>query len=244
MEEQRQHPHKGPVDGGLEGQPAGGAGRPEHGRGEGPAPAAIKGKLWLARLWWGQGFAAPFLSRSAPARDLARLPFCGAAAISRGRGGQGGGGGARPARAGRGWRQRRGCPRGSASQRVPFVLRLRVRGVGLRLCPGCARGRVNPPKSRREACAGRTISSALEAFPEWDSPPHPCCVKGIHFRRQCSALNRGKLECHPEKQGASRSLVLLGVAAPFACPALNHNGASAQRSDIAQRRQWENQQRC
>lgn len=111
----------------------------------------------------------------------------------------------------------------------------------------CARARARPcepPKSRREACARRAIFPALRAFPEWDSPPHPRCVKGMHFRRQCSALHRGKLEFHPEKDGASRSLVLVRGADPFACPALNHNGASAQRSDIAQRRRWENQQRC
>lgn len=38
--------------------------------------------------------AAPVLSRRAPARDRARLPFCGVAAISRRRGGRGDGGGA------------------------------------------------------------------------------------------------------------------------------------------------------
>lgn len=170
MEEQRQHPHKGPVDCGLEGQPTGGVGMPEYGHGEGPVPTAIKGKLCLARLWWGKGFAAPFVSRSAPARDLARLPFCGAAAISRGRGGQGGGGGTRPARAGRGWRQRRGYPRRSSSQRVLFVLGLRARGSGLRLyrqpprrLAGCA-GRVNPRKAAERRAQGAQSFPPFKPF--------------------------------------------------------------------------------
>lgn len=42
--------------------------------------------------------------------------------------------------------------------------------------------------------------------------------------RQCSELNRGKLEFHPEKEGALWSPVLVGVAHCFAPPASNHNG--------------------
>lgn len=61
--------------------------------------------------------------------------------------------------------------------------------------------------------------------------------------RQRSELNRGKLKFHPEKEGASWIPVLVGVANPFACPALNHNGA-LHRSYTAQLRQWETQQRC
>ena len=42
--------------------------------------------------------------------------------------------------------------------------------------------------------------------------------------KQCSELNRGKLEFLPEKEGAFGSPVLVGVAHSFASPALNHNG--------------------
>lgn len=40
-----------------------------------------------------------------------------------------------------------------------------------------------------------------------------------------SELNRGKLECHPEKEGALWSPALVGVAQPFVSSALSHDGA-------------------
>lgn len=72
-------------------------------RGEGPAAGAF------------------YFSSSSNWGGSARLPFCGAAAISCGRGGQGDGGGARCRRGGAGPGRRAGCPR-SEGGRVPFVL--------------------------------------------------------------------------------------------------------------------------
>lgn len=40
-----------------------------------------------------------------------------------------------------------------------------------------------------------------------------------------SELHRGKLECHPEKEGALCSAALVGVAQPFVSTALSHDGA-------------------
>lgn len=164
LEEQRQHPHKGPVDCRPEGQPAGGVQRPDSGRGEGPAPTAIEGKLWLARLWWGKGFAAPFfVSVSASSRPGP------AAILWRGRHF------ARPRGAGR-WGRGAPCSRGAGLATAPG-LPPQKREPARPLCsspPGSrlgaqalprrlrrVRGPCEPPKSRREACAGRTIFSAL-----------------------------------------------------------------------------------
>lgn len=98
-------------------------------RGHGGAPV-----LWAPRCRQkgaGAGIAAlegrglrraPFISPPAlTGGGSARLPFCGAAAISCGRGGQGDGGGARCRRGGAGPGRRAGCPR-SEGGRVPFVL--------------------------------------------------------------------------------------------------------------------------
>lgn len=104
-----------------------------------------------------------FLSRLAPARDRTRLPFCGVAAISRRRGGRALGEG-RPLLAGAGEvgrRRRPGSPPAScrAGEWVSFVLRLWAGSCGLGLSRGppevrWLRAACEPPKSRREACAG------------------------------------------------------------------------------------------
>lgn len=56
--------------------------------------------------------------------------------------------------------------------------------------------------------------------------------------RECSELHRGKLEFHPEKEGAFWSPVLVGVAQPFAAPAWKHDGA-LRTSSTEQPRQRE-----
>lgn len=84
---------------------------------------------------------------------------------------------------------------------------------------------VGPRKSRREACARPPSPPSSEPSRSGICPPHPGCVKGIHFMGEGSELNRGKLECHPEKEGALRSPALAEVAQPFVSSALSHDGA-------------------
>ncbi|KAF6344847.1 hypothetical protein mRhiFer1_010225 [Rhinolophus ferrumequinum] len=158
--------------------------------------------------------------------------------------GQGGGGGAAVASRGRGWRQRSGFPPPEAqASSVPFVLRLRARRLGLQFHCGPPRrlagyaGRVKPRKAAERRAQSSRSFLPTKPLESGLSPPHPCYVKGIHFTRQCSEVNRGKLEFHPEKEGASWSPVLVAVVNPFTSPSLNHNGA-VYRSYTAQLRQW------
>lgn len=110
-------------------------------------------------------------------------------------------------------------------------------------CASCAR-RVNPWKAAERRARSPDLVRPLKPFQSGISPPHPCYVKGIHFMKQCSELNRGKLEFLPEKEGAFGSPVLVGVAHSFASPALNHNGVLHTEVNTARLRQWETQQRC
>lgn len=185
----------------------------------GPPPGRSSG--WRGRAG-GKETVAPVLSRRAPARDRARLPFCGVAAISRRRGGRTTGEGrTRPAEVwGRGGGRARAPRPARTGERVPFVLGL---GAGPR--PAREVSWWSPGK----AAERRAHSPALLCPPRPPKsgicPPHPGCVKGTHFVGEGSELHRGKLECHPEKEGALRSAAPVEVAQPFVSSALSHDGA-------------------
>lgn len=230
----------------------GGVGRPKYGRGaatarqcrgglapdshrkEAPAGTVVLGAGGPRRLFC---FGHRPLVTWPGCHFVARPPFraaeWGGRAVGEGRPLLAGGGAGDSARA---------SPTRSTGERVPFVLRLRARRLGLDACgpPRRLAGyawRVKPRKAAERRAQSPRPRLPTKPLEMGLSPPHPCYVKGIHFMRQCSELNRGKLEFHPEKEGASWSPVLVAVVNLFASPALNHNGA-VHRSYTAQLRQW------
>lgn len=120
--------------------------------------------------------------------------------------------------AGEGW------GRGGGRARAPLLPPRAPRRRARPLCspppaaPRPPRGRalVEPRDGRRERRARsprpRRPLSPPQAGP---CPPHPGCVKGIHFVGEGSELHRGKLECHPEKDGALGSPALGEAARPL-----------------------------
>lgn len=141
----------------------------------------------------GERPAAPFISPSAPARDSARLPFCGAAAISRGRGGSGTGEGRAPPRpAGGGAGDGARAAPSSEGERVPFVLRLWA-GAPPPCRSAAGAGRVRSPRLAAEGRA-RSPKSPLpsEPFHREARHPYPRSVKGVRFIGPRPEHHRGK----------------------------------------------------
>lgn len=133
---------------------------------EGATTRAQLGLAWPRR---GKETVAPVLSRRAPARDRARLPFCGVAAISRRRGGRTmGEGRTLPAEV---W------GRGGGRARAPRPAHRRARP----LCSwplGWTAARpggelVEPRKSRREARTQPRSPLSSTPSQKWDLPAPP-----------------------------------------------------------------------
>lgn len=141
----------------------------------------MKRKPELALLRWGGGVRGAFYS-PAPARGLARLPFCGSAAISRSRGRRAVGGGAGD-RAPGCPRERRRAGRLCSS---PVSCWLGSGSVATR--PGHAPGEhavCEPLKSIERRARSPKCFLPSKPLKSGISHPSTCCVKRISFTRQC-----------------------------------------------------------
>lgn len=210
MEESRQRP--------LDCERKGRCGKAEYGRGAGTGRRA--GGIRLTATTRALGPPGPRRGRRSPRRlfclgerPLVTVPGCHFVAWPPFRAAEGG----RAGRRGRGGGRARAPLPERTGERVPFVLRLRA---APRPAPE-ARARGTPGRPPREACThSPRLLRPLSPPQVGLCPPHPCCVKGIHFVGEGSGLYRGKLECHPEKDGA-----LVEAAQPFVSSAWSHDGA-------------------